>query len=66
MTNEDIKFKIGETAYLRSDIDQRERFVTAVLVRQNHFMYELSFGSESSFHYGFEISKKRDTLKAMS
>ena len=59
-------FEIGEIAFLRTDIDQRERLVTGVLIRPGGVMYELSYGSENSYHYDFEISKKRDTLKSLS
>lgn len=66
MKDQAINFKIGEIAFLRTDIDQRERLVTAILIRPAGVMYELSFGSENSYHYDFEISKKRDTLKSLS
>lgn len=66
MKSDEIKFKIGETAYLRTDIEQRERFVTAISIRQNSIMYELSYNTESRYHYDFEISKKKDTLKSLN
>ena len=59
MENVAINFKIGETAYLKTDIDQRERLVTGILIRPAGVMYDLSFGSENSYHYDFEISKKK-------
>ena len=66
MKDQAINFKIGEIAFLRTDIDQRERLVTGILIRPAGVLYDLSFGSESSYHYDFEISKKRDTLKSLS
>lgn len=66
MKDHTINFKIGEIVFLRTDIDQRERLVTSILIRPTGLMYKLSFGSKSSYHYDFEISKKRDTLKLLS
>ena len=61
-----IKFKIGDIVYLRTDIDQYARYVTGIMTRETGIAYEVSFGTETSFHYGFELNKERDIIKTTS
>lgn len=58
----DVKFKIGDTVYLRTDIDQKKRLVTGYYIRETSTSYLLSCGTEESTHYDFEISDKVDVL----
>lgn len=54
-------YSIGDSVYLRTDKDQRERLVTSIrLYGGNRVAYELSCGTESSYHYEFEMSKERN------
>jgi len=60
----DIKLKIGDYVYLKTDIDQYKRMVTGYTVRDNSekVVYLLSFGTEETSHYGCEISMEEDIL----
>ncbi len=59
----DIFYAIGDTVFLKTDSDQLERLITGYVIRQGSIMYELSQGSNSSFHYNFEINIDKDILK---
>ena len=58
----DISFNIGDTVYLKTDIDQHKRMVTGYTVRNDGVVYLLSFGSEETSHYELEISDEMDVL----
>ena len=59
----DSDHKIEDVVYLKTDIEQKERIVSAVLVRKTHLVYYLVCGTEESSHYGFEISSNKDIIK---
>ena len=58
------KFELGQLVYLKTDTDQNPRMIIGISVRQSGLLYELSFGSQSSWHYQMEISDEKDVLKA--
>lgn len=63
----DIEFEIGEIVYLITDCDQHERIVTGIIIRPNNqVIYNVSFGSSETGHYGIELSGQRDIKKATS
>jgi hypothetical protein len=65
--NHVIEFEIGQTAYLKSDVDQHQRIITGITLRPNNGVtYSLSFGTTESWHYGIEISSERDILKSLN
>lgn len=51
------KYKLGQTVYLKTDIEQLPRIVTAIVVNPGDLCYELTQGRDYSKHYDFEISK---------
>lgn len=58
------KYGLGDTVYLRTDEDQKERIVTRIQITQGNVMYNVSCGTDDSWHYDFELSTERDLLKA--
>ena len=60
----DLKYNIGDFVFLKTDTEQNERIVTAILITKNDIQYQLSFGSESQYHYDFEISSEKNILKS--
>jgi len=60
------KFKIGEDAYLCTDIEQLRRIVTGITIREGCISYALGYGAGESWHYAFEITAERDIVKATS
>ena len=59
----DVKFSLGSTVYLLTDIDQNKRIVTAYLIRSgNYIEYELSSGLDRSYHVETEISKEKQLI----
>lgn len=60
----DNKFELGQIVFLKTDTHQNERIITAFTVREALIVYELSFGTETSDHNHFEISKDKDLLLA--
>lgn len=61
-----LHFDIGDSVYLKTDPEQAERLVTGVNIRQNGISYALSYLTDESYHYDFEITKERDIIKATS
>lgn len=57
MTN---KYSIEEIVYLKTDPEQLPRMVTCIELRKNSVSYQLSCGTQVSYHYDFEISKEKD------
>ena len=58
----DAKFKIGDTVYLQTDIEQKKRLVTGYYVRKTSISYLLSCGTDESTHYDFEITEDINVL----
>lgn len=58
-------FEIGDTAFLVTDPDQRERLVVGITIRQaSVLLYELAAGADTSWHYEYELTAERDITKA--
>jgi len=60
------KYNIGDIVFLKTDNDQCERIVTALFITKGEIQYQLSYGSETQYHYDFEISKNKNVLKSTS
>lgn len=61
----DNKFEIGQSVYLKTDIEQLERIVFAIYVQQSGLLYELALAERTSKHFDFEITAEVDVLKKM-
>jgi len=62
----DNKFNIGDTVFLKTDTQQNERLVTGINIRQSGITFALSYGSNESWHYDFEISLEKDVIKQIT
>lgn len=58
----DTKFKIGDSVYLKTDVEQQKRLVTGYTIRDGSILYLLSLGTYESPHYDLEISEEVDVL----
>ena len=59
----DNKYEFGQEVYLKTDVDQRVRIVTSLIIRPNGCIsYELSCGVDTRWHYDFEISTEKNVL----
>lgn len=56
------RFNFFDAVYLKTDIDQRQRIVTRLNVTPLGISYELSCGTQTSWHYEQEISEEKDVL----
>jgi len=61
----DTKYDIGDTVFLKTDYDQKERLVTRIQMTQGNVMYEVSCGTENSWHYDFELATEKDLRKVL-
>lgn len=61
-----LHFDIGDSVYLKTDPEQVERLVTGISVRKNGITYAISYLTNETWHYDFEITKERDIIKATS
>lgn len=59
-------FEIGDMVYLKTDMEQHSRIVTGINIRENGILFCLMFTTTESWHYGFELTKERDVIKATS
>lgn len=61
-----INYKLGDTVYLKTDIDQYERIITAICLRIGNIKtYELAFGENTSWHYDIEMTIEKNVLKKL-
>ena len=51
-----IKYFLGQSVYIRTDMEQYERIITGINIRPTGVVYVLSFAELESYHYDFEIS----------
>jgi hypothetical protein len=58
-----LHFDIGDSVYLKTDLDQSERLVTGISVRESGISYAVTCGTNESWHYAFEMTKERDIMK---
>ena len=58
-------FNIGETVYLKTDNDQKERVVTGIQISPLGLLYRLVNGTTETWHYNMEINRERNVLKKM-
>lgn len=57
----DNKYDIGAFVYLTTDPDQHRRIVTGIKIcKGGELIYEISFGTQTSNHYEFELSAEKD------
>jgi hypothetical protein len=62
----DNKYEIGQSVWLKTDKDQCERIVTAVLVTGLHssrITYQLGCGAGESWHEEYEMTDEKNVLK---
>lgn len=59
----DNKYDFGQQVYLLTDSDQKLRIVTGMCIRPNGCIsYEVTCGTDSRWHYDFEISTEKNVL----
>ena len=57
-----INYEVGDTVFVKTDIDQQQRIVTGISIRNNDILYQVSCGIEISEHYDFELSSNINVL----
>jgi hypothetical protein len=59
-------YSIGDILFLKTDPEQREMIVTAIIIRPEKLIkYELRCGTEVSEYYNIELSDEKDVLKSI-
>ncbi|MDQ1086989.1 hypothetical protein [Siphonobacter sp. SORGH_AS_1065] len=54
----ELEFQIGQPVWLKTDPEQHERIITAIIIIPKNIMYRVAMSGEESEHYGFEIDDK--------
>lgn len=55
------KYNIGEIVYIKTDVEQHQRIVTALVIcPANDILYELTCGIVASKHYDFELTTEKN------
>lgn len=52
-----LDYNIGDIVYLKTDIDNQDRFITSILLQPNGVKYFLEPSGE--YYYDFQISKNK-------
>lgn len=52
-------FEIRQIVYLKHDIEQLPRMITAIKINPYDITYELACGTDVTSHYDFEIYKEK-------
>jgi hypothetical protein len=60
------EFELLEIVYLKTDIQQLPRIITAYRVSPNGIMYLLSQGAHSDYFYAGEMTKEKDVILSFS
>jgi len=61
-----VPFSIGDHVYLKTDVEQLMRIITAICINVSGAKYLLSYNTSDSWHYDFEFTAERDIIKATS
>ena len=61
-----FKLELNQIVYLITDPHQLERMVTAAIIRPYGAFYELSCGTETTWHHYSEICEIKNYLKSES
>lgn len=58
----DVKYKIGDIVYLKTDAEQLPRIVIAYFTegREEDVMYKVIQETDTSFHYNFELQAEKN------
>ncbi len=60
--NIDVKHKIGDVVFLKTDLEQKPRMVYGYVVYATSMLYKLTQSDITSEHYDFEISEEMNML----
>jgi hypothetical protein len=59
----EIDFEIGETVFLKTDIDQMPRMVVAIIIGGNNsILYRLASATNETVHYACEITHEKSPV----
>ena len=53
-------FNIKDVVFLKHDIEQHPRMITAIIIQENGIMYECISGMEVSNHYSWELQTQKN------
>jgi len=56
-------FNLGQQVFLKTDVNQNERLITAIQISPNGLLYRLACGNSDSWHFAFEVSIEKNVLK---
>lgn len=57
------EYDFEQVVYLKMDVEQNPRMVTAIKIRPGCAVeYGLTYATDETYHYGFEISSEKNVL----
>jgi len=62
----ELKFKLGQIVFLKTDREQLGRMVTGILIRPFGVIYYLTYAEVETSHYEIEISDVSDAALTFS
>lgn len=61
----EVKFRIGQFVFLRTDPEQVERLVVGYIVRATGILYEVAYLNHVEDCYDIQLSATRDEVKRL-
>jgi hypothetical protein len=59
----EIEFEIGQTVYLKTDMEQMPRMVVAIIIGGNNsILYRLASATNETAHYACEITREKSPV----
>lgn len=55
-------YNLGDIVYLKTDKEQSQRIITAILIKPLGCNYELSQSTTTSWHFDFEFTMQENTI----
>jgi len=59
------EYTLGDTIYIKTDIDQRPYIVTGISIRPGHLTYQVTNSEVKCDFYDFEISAEKNVVRAL-
>jgi len=54
------KFNIGDTVWLTTDEDQKQRVITGIMIRKTMLIYQVTCCTDETGHYEYELSATKN------
>lgn len=61
-----VRYRVGDIVYARSDSENKLRFVTGYIVRKGSIVYIVSYDGAESYFFDFELLGENEQLLGLN